>query len=185
MNTSDHRSDGTRSLLRVGSDPHASRLAVAFAIIIFGALVVPARMMADSPDDSLEFTGGGIEFFEREVRPILAEHCYSCHSSRSEKLQAGLSVDSRAGLLKGGDSGPSMVPGDARASLLIEAVRYESYEMPPKGKLSDDQIDVLERWVAMGSPWPVEKPTPNGSAEENDPTAEVSRPVFDLQRTGK
>ena len=74
----------------------------------------------------------------------------------AKKVQAGLLLDGRASLLKGGDSGEAMVPGDVEASLLIQAVRYETYEMPPKGKLPDKDIETLERWVKMGAPWPKE-----------------------------
>lgn len=114
-------------------------------------------------------TSNQLEFFEREVRPLLVEHCYSCHSGTSEKLQAGLRVDSRAALLSGGDSGPAIVSGDADASLFIEAVRYESYEMPPNGKLPDDAIETFERWVEMGAPWPAgDQPVQSDSAPEFD-----------------
>lgn len=112
-----------------------------------------------------------LEFFEKSVRPLLAEHCYSCHAADSKKLQAGLRVDSRTALLQGGDSGEAIVPGDADASLLIEAVRYESYEMPPKGKLPADEIAILERWVSLGAPWP----------DEDTPATETSAPEFHLQ----
>ncbi len=81
-------------------------------------------------------------------------------------------MDSRASLLTGGDSGEAIVPGDVDGSLLIEAVRYESYEMPPKGKLPQKDIQTLERWVKMGAPWP----------EEAAPTAQTTRPEFDLQQ---
>ena len=65
-----------------------------------------------------------IEFFETKIRPVFAEKCYSCHSHNSKKLKAGLFMDSRAGLLKGGDSGPSIIPGKPEKSLLVEAIRY-------------------------------------------------------------
>lgn len=111
-----------------------------------------------------------MEFFEKEVRPLLAEHCFECHSAQSEKLQAGLELDSHAALIRGGDSGPAVVPGDVDGSLVIEAVRYESYEMPPAGKLADGDIQTLQRWVEMGAPWP----------QEDAPTAAADRPMFDL-----
>ncbi|MEZ6120598.1 MAG: DUF1549 domain-containing protein [Pirellulaceae bacterium] len=102
------------------------------------------------------FSNQQIEFFEREVRPILAEHCYSCHSTSADKLKAGLVLDSHEGVLQGGDSGPAVVPQNVDESLLIQAVRYEAFEMPPRGKLSDQQIQTLERWVADGAAWPTE-----------------------------
>ncbi len=92
-------------------------------------------------------TGEQLEFFEKEVRPLLVEHCYSCHSSQAKKIQAGLLLDSRAGLLKGGDSGAAIIPGDTEGSLFIEAVRYAGSEMPPMGKLPAKDIQTLERWV--------------------------------------
>lgn len=100
-----------------------------------------------------------LEFFENKVRPLLADKCYRCHSAKAEekgKLKAGLFLDSRAGLLKGGDSGSALTPGDPSKSFLVEAVNYrnEDMEMPPKGKLKDEQIKILTDWVKMGAPWP-------------------------------
>src|SRR4051794_13901608 len=87
-----------------------------------------------------------LEFFERKIRPVLAEHCYKCHSADAEKLKSDLLLDSKEGILKGGESGkPAIVPGNAEASRLIEAIRYknEDLQMPPPksgGKLNDQQI---------------------------------------------
>jgi cytochrome c553 len=99
-----------------------------------------------SPDDS----------FEKRIRPMLIEHCYKCHSVGSEKLKAGLYLDSREGLLKGGDTGPGLVPGAPEKSLLIKAVSYgdTDLQMPPKGKLSDAQIADLKQWIKDGAHWP-------------------------------
>jgi hypothetical protein len=105
-----------------------------------------------------DFSPQQIEFFEKQIRPLLVEHCYECHSGGSKKLQAELRVDFRDALLTGGDSGPVIVPGNADESLLIHSVRYESYEMPPKGKLADADIALLEKWVNDGAPWPDEPP---------------------------
>lgn len=122
-------------------------------------------------------TAEELEFFERNVRPLLAEHCYACHSATAEKLQAGLRVDSRAALLKGGDSGEALVPGDIEKSLLIGSVRYDSYEMPPKGKLPAEDIEVLEKWVAMGAPWPA-----GLESDPANPEKSGGRPSFDLHQ---
>ena len=113
-----------------------------------------------------------LEFFEKKVRPLLVQHCYECHSVKSKKIQAGLVLDSRDGLLRGGDSGAALVPGDVDGSSLIEAVRYESLEMPPKGKLPANDIATLEQWVGMGAPWP----------KEAAPTDNADRDVFDLEQ---
>jgi cytochrome c553 len=96
------------------------------------------------------------QFFEAKVRPVLAENCYRCHSAQSEKVKAGLMLDTRDGLLNGGQSGAAIVPGDADRSLLIKAVRYTDPElhMPPKKKLSDAQIADLTTWIKMGAPDP-------------------------------
>ena len=96
----------------------------------------------------------GEEFFEKSIRPLLVEHCHECHSSTSKKLKGGLKLDTREDILKGGDSGPALVPGDPENSLLIEAVRWSDadLEMPPKNKLKPDQIAALEKWVKMGAP---------------------------------
>src|SRR5262245_22485741 len=92
-----------------------------------------------------------IEFFEQRVRPLLVEHCYSCHAGK--KRQGGLSIEHRAGWQAGGDRGPAVVPGRPDESLLLQAVRYEDdfLQMPPDGKLSDEEIAVLESWVRMGA----------------------------------
>ena len=113
-----------------------------------------------------------LEFFEKDVRPLLAKHCYQCHSVNAKRVEAKLLLDSRAAHLQGGDSGAAIVPGDAEKSLLIEAVRYESYEMPPKGKLPGKDIETLVRWVNMGAPWP----------KEAAPSASDEREGFDLEQ---
>ena len=100
----------------------------------------------------------GIEFFENKIRPVLVESCYKCHSEKSEKVKGGLLLDSREAILKGGDNGPAVVPGDTEKSLLIKAVRYtdDDLQMPPKGKkLSGEQIADLEACVKMGAPTPL------------------------------
>ena len=105
-------------------------------------------------DDAV--TPAAAEFFESRIRPVLVENCYKCHSAESEKIKGGLRVDSRAALLKGGDTGPAITPGDPARSLLIEAIKYnnEDVQMPPKKKLSDRQIADIEEWVKIGAPWP-------------------------------
>ncbi len=95
-----------------------------------------------------------VKFFESIVRPILVTRCYECHGPESEH-EAGLRVDSLAGLVGGGDSGAAIVPGKPKESLLIDAVNHgEIYQMPPDSKLPKDEISALTRWVRMGAPWP-------------------------------
>ena len=101
-----------------------------------------------------------LDFFEKKVRPILSEKCYKCHSIESGKSKGGLTLDTRAATLKGGDSGPAVTPGDLANSLLITAVSYKDkdLQMPPdkdnNKKLSDPEIADLTEWVKMGAPDP-------------------------------
>ena len=98
-----------------------------------------------------------MEFFEKNIRPILTENCYKCHSHDSEKIKGGLLLDTRDGVLKGGDNGPVLVPGDPEKSMLIKAVRYadKDLQMPPNDRqLPTNQIQDLETWVKMGAPDP-------------------------------
>ena len=101
------------------------------------------------------FSSTDLEFFENRVRPLLVEHCYECHSNNSEEAEGGLLLDSRQAAIKGGDTGPAIVPGKADESLLIDAVRYgDLYQMPPKSKLSEKEIEILVKWVNRQAPWP-------------------------------
>ena len=114
-----------------------------------------------------------LEHFEKYVRPLLASNCYACHSSDAPSVFASLRLDSRAGLLRGGDSGPAIVPGDSTASLLLQAVRGQAKAlMPPTGRLGDEQIAGLAAWVDAGAPWPDE-----GAPGLPDPSE-----AFDLEK---
>ena len=111
------------------------------------------------------------EFFEKKIRPLLADHCLKCHGTPpanggSKSLGGGFKVTSRAKLLKGGESGPALVPGEPDKSLLVKAVEYteEGLKMPPKGKLSDQQIADLTKWVKSGAAWPNDTATTNPAA---------------------
>ena len=98
----------------------------------------------------------GVEFFENHIRPLLAQNCYKCHSAEAGKAKGELLLDTRDGLYRGGDSGPAIVPGDPKASLIIQAVSYENddLQMPPKNKLPDAAIAKLTEWIKMGAPDP-------------------------------
>jgi hypothetical protein len=117
------------------------------------SLAVAAAEPAQAPS-SARWTEDEIAFFEKRIRPVLVQHCYECHSGQSESVKGGLRVDSRSGMQKGGDSGEAVVPGDLDASLILSALRYESYEMPPSGQLSEDVIADFVAWVEMGAPDP-------------------------------
>lgn len=117
---------------------------------------------SSSPGAPAQLTAAQTQFFENKVRPVLAQNCYKCHSADATKVKGGLLLDTRDGVLKGGDSGPAVVPGDPDKSLLVKAIRYTDpdLQMPPKGeKLTDAQIADLVAWVRMGAPDPrVAKP---------------------------
>ena len=100
----------------------------------------------------------GTDFFERRIRPVLVHHCYECHSESATEVEGDLLVDSRAAIRKGGESGAAVVPGKPDESLLIEAIHYRSLEMPPNGKLPEEIVADLEKWVAMGAPDPRDHP---------------------------
>src|SRR5262245_49595301 len=115
----------------------------------------------------LFFAGGGtgrgeelakeqVEFFEKKIRPVLVEHCYECHSAQSDKLKGKLLLDNREAARKGGESGPAVIPGDPDSSLVVQALRYENFEMPPKGKLPAEVIANFEHWIKQGAADPRE-----------------------------
>ncbi len=119
------------------------------------------------------------EFFERTIRPLLADRCWTCHGA-SGKPKGGLRLATRSDTLAGGDSGPAAVAGDPGGSLLIKAVRYgDDPKMPPKSKLKDAEIASLERWIARGLPWP--EPA-NGSLPETVGNNAVSALLIDANR---
>ena len=106
-------------------------------------------------------SAGQRDFFERKIRPVLADKCYKCHAEDSEKIRGGLTLDTREGIRRGGDNGPAVEPGNLKESLLIEALHYtnKDFAMPPKkegGKLPDAVIADFEKWVQMGAPDPRE-----------------------------
>ena len=111
-----------------------------------------------------------VEHFEKKVRPLLLAQCAKCHGDAKPK--GGLALTSRAAALRGGDSGPSVVPGKPAESLLVKAVKYtdEALTMPPKGKLPAADIAALEKWIAAGAVWP--------GAATADPNSPKAGPLF-------
>jgi len=125
---------------------------------------------AEAPAQAPKFSAADLEFFEKQVRPLLVARCYECHGPESKKPGGGLQLDSRARILAGGDTGPAIVPGETKKSLLVDAVNYgELYQMPPKSKLPAGEIAILTKWVEKGAPWPAETTTgPRGEGEKFD-----------------
>ena len=123
-----------------------SRFAFTF-LIPFTCLLNPAEILAAPPTR-------GEQFFEAKVRPILLDRCDECHGADGEN-DAGLYLTSRAALLKGGRSGPAILPGNPQKSLLVHAINHDVLvQMPPKSKLPQSEIKILTAWVKMGAPWP-------------------------------
>jgi cytochrome c553 len=91
------------------------------------------------------------EFFEARIRPVLVQHCYECHSADAKIVKGGLLLDTAEGFRRGGDSGGVIVPGNNRESLLLQNLRYESGEMPPRGRLPQSVIDDFAAWVDAGA----------------------------------
>ncbi len=122
---------------------------------LFVLLVFLGAAPANAQDSSPE----AFEFFEKKIRPVLAEHCFECHSTKAKRPKGGLLLNSRAGMLEGGDLGAALVPGQPEKSRLIEAISHSNVKlkMPQKYKLSDAVRADLAAWVKMGAPWPDEK----------------------------
>ncbi len=139
-------------------------------------LVIPMSVLAGDTR-----TSAAGDRFEKKVRPLLADRCWTCHGP--EKQKGGLRLDSGEGVARGGDTGPAIVAGKPEESLLIEAVRYQGdLKMPPKGKLSDAEVAELTDWVRGGAAWPgVEKPRPSQSASGTSPASEGTRPFWAFQ----
>jgi len=125
----------------------------------FRRTVVAALFCASTAIAAAKSSNGGepgLEFFEKKIRPVLATQCYKCHSAKSEKVKGGLLLDSRDGILKGGESGPAIVPKQPKKSLLLKAISYSDpdLQMPPKHKLTAGQVKDFEAWIKMGAPDP-------------------------------
>jgi hypothetical protein len=119
------------------------------SLLLFVVAMGPIRSGIAAADD-------GIAFFESKIRPVLVERCYKCHSNQPRAPKGGLRVDSREALLRGGDSGPAVVPGKPEGSLLFQAICYDgdAVEMPPNEKLPDQVLADFRRWIASGAAYP-------------------------------
>jgi len=120
---------------------------VALSILV---LCSPSFAFGEDPGFALE----DIEYFERKIRPLLSEHCYSCHSSQAKTIHGGLTLDNASDLRTGGDSGPVIDEDSPQDSLFLNAINYADLEMPPKGKLDPATIAEFTRWIRHGAPMP-------------------------------
>lgn len=134
------------------------------AMMLAGACAYLSGISASASDSP--FSNGDIDFFEKSIRPVLAERCYHCHSLDAQKLRGGLRVDAREFLLRGGESGlPAIVPGDRERSRLWRAVSgaEPKLKMPPDEPLPEAQVADIAAWIKMGAPMP--EPEENGRAK--------------------
>src|SRR5262249_2761256 len=116
------------------------------------ALLALARPAQAAPD------ARGVEFFASKIRPVLVKHRFECHSAQAAKGRGGLRLDSRDGVLRGGEKGPAAVPGQPDKSLIIKALRHDGLKMPSaKEKLPPGVVNDFVEWVAMGAPDPRDK----------------------------
>ncbi len=129
-------------------------LAVCFALGGFLLSSDSARLIAAESVKSFSSAAERDEWFEREVRPLLAEKCLSCHASSLDAPKGGFKIDRRDTILAGGDSGPAVEIDHPEKSLLLQAIRGEGLQMPPNKPLSRSEQSILERWVHSGLPWP-------------------------------
>ena len=129
------------------------KLMLSVAVLCAVGLGQPLAPAADEAQPG-GASAAGLEFYEKKIRPLLAENCFECHGEQKHK--GGLRLDSREGWATGGDSGPALVPGAVEASRLIKAVRYrdKEFQMPPKQRLSAQQVADLEQWIKLGAPAP-------------------------------
>jgi hypothetical protein len=132
----------------------------AIALFLVSLPSTSMHVLADETSKPAALTKENVEFFETNIRPILAEHCYKCHSAQERKSKGGLQLDTQAAVAKGGDNGAVIVPGDVNKSRLVQAIRWADpdFVMPPKEKLTAKQIEKLEQWVKMGAPDPRKDP---------------------------
>lgn len=138
----------------------STRIANSLALAIF-LLSSSVGTGEDTPAEK-KANRRSLQFFETKIRPVLVKHCYKCHAADSEEIGGGLLLDSREVSQKGGESGAAVVPGDVDGSLLISAIEYRDFEMPPDAKLPDDVIRDFKRWITSGAADPR-----NGQATTN------------------
>lgn len=148
------------SLIRAFDLINARSLAFCLFGCLSGCLSPGAAVAAD--------LDASIDFFERKIRPVLVARCYECHSADADLVQGGLRVDDSRAVLRGGDSGEILSPGQPESSLLIAALRYDSMEMPPDEPLPENVIRDFEKWIRLGAAMPesAESSVPQGEATE-------------------
>jgi Protein of unknown function (DUF1553)/Protein of unknown function (DUF1549)/Planctomycete cytochrome C len=144
-----------------------------------GLFPIAVLLVAAGPGFAAEPDAAAVAYFEKQVRPLLVEQCHGCHSAK--KTRGGLRLDSREAILKGGDTGPAVVPGKPEKSLIVSAVHATKAElqMPPNGKLEAKQIEILEKWVRDGAVYP--DGAKFAAAKALDPTSAEARQFWSFR----
>jgi len=153
--------------------------------LLFAGLMVAGHDAGLLP--AAEPTAKDVEFFEKKVRPVLVQHCYKCHSADAKDLKGDLLLDTKAGVAKGGESGPVIKSGDPNASPLIKSLRYtdKNLKMPPDGKLPEAVINDLATWVRNGAPDPRTSTAKVVSKAANEIDLQVARDFWSFQPVKK
>lgn len=145
-------------------------------LAVLGLMIFAPELSAADEDKLPSFSSEQVSFFEEKVLPILEQNCLKCHSGESPKGE--LSLVSRASILEGGESGPAVDFEDLASSYIVDAINYDSWEMPPTGKMSPDQIKVLTEWVDMKLPWPADLHEIEFEAEAGPPQVNEETKAF-------
>jgi len=166
---------GPRLLLRQRTRPHG--LWCGIGLLLVNQILLTPNLRADDPA-----APEGERLFKEKIEPVLKKECFRCHSEQAEKVKGGLRLDSRAAILKGGDTGPAVVPKKSGESLLIQAIRHEGeLAMPPKrAKLADDVIADFVTWVNLGAPG-----LPEGKGPADGVVSEAARRHWAFQPVKK
>ena len=149
-------------------------------VVSWFAVLLTAKVSFAAPEKSAPDSAA---LFEKTVRPILAENCFKCHSHAENKFKGGLALDSPASILKGGETGPAIVPSQPEKSLLLQAVRQSGeLKMPPKGQLTSAQVAAIEQWIKAGAPMPATvSSVPNGHAKRTGKITDEDRAWWAFQ----
>ena len=145
-------------------------IGLSFCLSLHAQPPSPAKPVRESGVSETKPDPAAVEYFEKSVRPILAARCQGCHGPSKQK--GGLRLDARAAILTGGSTGPAVVPGNLKESLLVDAINYgETFQMPPKSKLPAAEIATLTEWVKKGAPWGFETTIDTANKANAKPSA--------------
>jgi cytochrome c553 len=158
---------------------------------LFSILLLPLFAFSANEQNPLahaSIAADQLTFFEKNIRPVLVEHCYKCHSSESEKIKGGLTLDTKQATQLGGESGhPGVTPGNPAESSIFTAMTWakDDMQMPPKNKLPEDVISNFKKWIEMGAPDPREQKAANASGGKRQIDMEEGRKHWAFQKPSK